>query len=66
MTAAEAAENNPQDPPWKGPHTRALAAGEEGYNDPVTGLWVWTEIAHRKRGACCNTGCRHCPWREET
>jgi hypothetical protein len=25
---------------------------------------VFTEAYHRKRGYCCNSGCRHCPWRE--
>ncbi|HXE08679.1 MAG TPA: DUF5522 domain-containing protein [Acidobacteriaceae bacterium] len=26
---------------------------------------VFTEAYHRKRGYCCNSGCRHCPWREQ-
>ena len=25
---------------------------------------VFTEAYHRKRGFCCNSGCRHCPFRE--
>jgi hypothetical protein len=25
---------------------------------------VFTEEYHRKRGYCCQSGCRHCPWRE--
>ena len=25
---------------------------------------VFTAAYHRKRGYCCNSGCRHCPWRE--
>ena len=25
---------------------------------------VFTESYHRKRGYCCGSGCRHCPWRE--
>ena len=24
---------------------------------------VFTETYHRKRGYCCNSGCRHCPYR---
>ena len=24
---------------------------------------VFTEAYHRKRGYCCQSGCRHCPWR---
>ena len=23
---------------------------------------VFTEVAHRKRGKCCGSGCRHCPY----
>jgi hypothetical protein len=25
---------------------------------------VFTETYHQKRGYCCQSGCRHCPWRE--
>jgi hypothetical protein len=31
---------------------------EEGYI-------VFTEKYHLKRGYCCQSGCRHCPWKEE-
>jgi len=24
---------------------------------------VFTDIYHRKRGYCCNSDCRHCPYR---
>jgi hypothetical protein len=26
------------------------------------GLLVLTEQYHRKRGTCCGSGCRHCPY----
>jgi hypothetical protein len=26
------------------------------------GLVVFTEAYHRKRGYCCKSGCRHCPY----
>ena len=26
------------------------------------GLLVYTEAYHLKRGACCGSGCRHCPY----
>jgi hypothetical protein len=26
---------------------------------------VFTEAYHRKRGYCCESGCRHCPYRED-
>jgi hypothetical protein len=25
---------------------------------------VFTETYHLKRGYCCNSGCRHCPYRD--
>ena len=27
------------------------------------GLWVFTEWYHLKRGHCCDSGCRHCPYK---
>ncbi len=26
------------------------------------GKYVFTEAYHLKRGSCCNSGCRHCPY----
>jgi Family of unknown function (DUF5522) len=26
---------------------------------------VFTEAYHLRRGYCCGSGCRHCPWRSE-
>jgi len=26
---------------------------------------VFTAAYHLKRGACCGSGCRHCPYRDE-
>ncbi|RYY13177.1 MAG: hypothetical protein EOO04_32360 [Chitinophagaceae bacterium] len=26
------------------------------------GLFVFTELYHKKRGYCCGNGCLHCPW----
>ncbi len=43
-------------------HNRALAAGEPGYLDPVTGLFVLTAAYLAAAGACCDSGCRHCPY----
>ena len=40
-----------------------LIEGEDFYLD---GSWlVFTEQFHRKRGYCCNSGCRHCPWKHD-
>jgi hypothetical protein len=43
-------------------HDAAVAAGEPGYLDPVSGLFVMTAAVHLARGRCCNSGCRHCPY----
>lgn len=43
-------------------HRRALEAGEDGYLDPLTGLWVFTAGYLWDRGFCCDRGCRHCPY----
>lgn len=29
------------------------------------GLYVFTEVYHRKRGYCCGSRCRHCPYPKE-
>jgi hypothetical protein len=43
-------------------HAEALAAGEAGYADPDTGLFVLTAAFLARRGTCCDRGCRHCPY----
>lgn len=43
-------------------HRAALAAGEDGYPDPATGLFVLTAGFLADRGWCCEQGCRHCPY----
>ena len=32
------------------------------YEDPETGNFVFTELAHKRRGKCCGKECRHCPF----
>jgi len=43
-------------------HARAEARGEDQYTDPATGYPVFTAGYLRRRGACCGSGCRHCPF----
>jgi hypothetical protein len=45
-------------------HDAAVARGDALYEDPDTGLFVMTEAYLRERGTCCDSGCRHCPYRE--
>ncbi|MFT4622338.1 MAG: hypothetical protein ACI8PZ_000994 [Myxococcota bacterium] len=46
-------------------HDSAVARGEPLYRDPGTGLWVMTSAQLAKRGHCCGSGCRHCPYPPE-
>lgn len=45
-------------------HAAALEAGEAGYTDPATGLFVLTARFLAERRRCCGRGCRHCPYVE--
>jgi hypothetical protein len=40
---------------------QTMLEGEDYYMDGP--YLVFTEAYHLKRGYCCNSGCRHCPWR---
>ena len=44
-------------------HDAAVARGEDHYVDPDTGYFVFTSAALMARGRCCDSGCRHCPYR---
>ncbi len=46
-------------------HDRAVERGEAGYTDPRTGLFVLTSAWLARRGRCCGSGCRHCPYPPE-
>ncbi len=41
--------------------SRELAPEDFYYEGPYL---VFTSAYHLKRGYCCNSGCRHCPYRE--
>ena len=45
-------------------HDAAVTAGDAGYIDPDTGLFVLTAAYLAERGTCCDQGCRHCPYRD--
>ena len=57
----------PDDAVWRkivlAAHRAAVAAGEDGYIDPVTGLFVMAASYLTARGTCCSSSCRHCPYR---
>ena len=43
-------------------HRVAVTRGERSYIDPRSGYTVFTQLAALKRGKCCGSGCRHCPY----
>ena len=43
-------------------HAAAMRAGAAGYEDPLTGLFVFTASHLLAKGRCCDSGCRHCPY----
>ena len=51
---------------WRETHRRAVRSGLSYYLDPETGLTVFTELGLRRRGHCCGSGCRHCPFQHES
>ncbi|KYG64597.1 hypothetical protein AZI85_04080 [Bdellovibrio bacteriovorus] len=46
-------------------HRKACEEGKDSYIDPETGYLVFTELFHKRRGHCCNSGCRHCPYKKK-
>ncbi|MFN3871515.1 MAG: DUF5522 domain-containing protein [Ignavibacterium sp.] len=43
-------------------HKEAIENGQDIYIDPETGFAVLTAEFLLKRGYCCGSGCRHCPY----
>ncbi len=43
-------------------HGTALHGGLPVYADPTSGLSVFTSEFLARRGFCCDSGCRHCPF----
>ena len=44
-------------------HDAAVLAGDPSYVDPATGYQVFTARYLLDRGHCCDSLCRHCPYR---
>jgi hypothetical protein len=44
------------------PESNPVVEGVDYYMDGP--YLVFTEAYHLKRGYCCQSGCRHCPWRQ--
>ncbi len=43
-------------------HREACGRSQQTYLDPESGMLVISEYAHRSRGFCCGSACRHCPY----
>jgi hypothetical protein len=55
-------ETKAEDPEKDVNHSQvALKEGEDFYYDGP--YMVFTEQYHLKRGTCCQSGCRHCPYK---
>jgi len=48
--------------PQAAPQAPALSPEDYYFEGPYL---VFTAAYHRKRGYCCGSGCRHCPYRDE-
>jgi hypothetical protein len=47
-------------------HAEALSKGLPNYADPLSGFRVFTAGFLARRGDCCDSGCRHCPFVSES
>ncbi len=56
-------ETEPDRP--KDDRAERLGLEPEDYYFTPEGYLVFTEQYHRKRGHCCGSGCRHCPYGHE-
>jgi hypothetical protein len=61
MEADSPAELTKEPSEAKAAATPAPLEPEDFYYE--NGLMVFTAAYHLKRGYCCNSGCRHCPFR---
>ncbi len=51
---------------WQIVHREACRRGLDSYVDPATGYLVFTAVYLLRRGTCCGSGCRHCPYGNKT
>ena len=55
-------EHHPQRDEILRRHDDAVRRHVPVYTDPVSGLSVFTAAFLERRGYCCDSGCRHCPY----
>jgi hypothetical protein len=47
----------------KGTQPQKLISGDYYFN--AQGLMVFTAQYHLRRGSCCGSGCKHCPYQKK-
>ncbi|MDX1902839.1 MAG: DUF5522 domain-containing protein [Thermonemataceae bacterium] len=47
---------------WGNKKSKCNKLGDGDYYLNEQGLMVFTEQYHLKRGYCCQSGCKHCPY----
>jgi hypothetical protein len=62
--ASRLSETHPRRAEILAAHREAVSAGDAGYTDPASGLFVFTAVYLIARGTCCDSSCRHCPYVE--
>jgi hypothetical protein len=61
--AARLPDSKPDAAPAQASENKPLVEGEDFYREgPYV---VFTETYHLRRGYCCGSGCRHCPWTDK-
>jgi hypothetical protein len=56
-------ENHPAREEILNRHELAMALGQSGYKDPITGNFVFTAKELSNFEHCCAMECRHCPFK---
>jgi hypothetical protein len=56
-------ETNPNYEEILAAHELSMALGQEGYQDPNTGDFVFNAKRLAEQGRCCAMACRHCPFK---
>jgi hypothetical protein len=65
MTSSAGESQDPEIPDLEDLHKIACEKEEEMFLDPKTGYYMMTAFYLKKRGKCCGSGCKFCPYTKE-
>jgi hypothetical protein len=65
MTSSAGESQDPEIPDLEDLHKIACEKEEEMFLDPKTGYYMMTAFYLKKRGKCCGSGCKFCPYKKE-